>query len=213
MKTWHTGYILLALAGLLLLAGCSSTWVVTSWSDDPNRSSGFRKPLVVAIANKQIIRKKFEDEFVRDLRTMGLDAVQSYRMFPEEDLKPDTIKAKLADTDRDSVLVMRLVDVKKETVDVPARTDMYSSGGGYSGVGYYNSGFDSYYARSYSTVTSPGYSYDFRVFVLETNLYDAGTRKLAGSVVTETHEPDSIDTAIKEFVREVLKSFRKYRLL
>ena len=197
---------------LLLLAGCSSTLVVTSWSDNPNPSSSFRKPLVVAIVNKQIIRKKLEDEFVRELRASGVDGVQSYQMFPEEDLKPETIKAKLSDTDRDSVLVMRPVDVRTETASTPVVNDVYTTGRGYSGSGY-SERFDSYYAQSYSVVTSPGYNYDFRVFVVETNLYDAGTRKLAATVVTETREPDSIDTAVNEFVREVLKNFRKYRLL
>ncbi len=137
MKPWHTGYLLSALTGLLLLAGCSSTWVVTSWSDEPNRTSGFRKPLVVAVADKQIIRKKLEDEFVRELRATGVDAAQSYRTFPEEDLTPDTLKAKLPGTDRDSVLVVRFVDARTETVIVQGKPEVMTPGGG-SGIGYYD---------------------------------------------------------------------------
>jgi hypothetical protein len=212
MNALKTGYVLLFLASLLLLAGCSTTKVVTSWHDDSYRSGALRKPLVMAIARKQVIRAKLEDEFVRELRAIGVDAVQSYKMFPElDELKADTIKDKLPGTDRDSILVTHLVDVKKETVYVPARTDVYPMGGAYSRPGYYDN-FGSYYGQSYTVVSSPGYSYEFKVFVLETNLYAAATDKLVWTVVTETEHTDSIDSAVKDFVGAVVKNVEKNKV-
>jgi len=206
-------HLLLLLTGLLFLSGCTSSRIVASWSDEAYRNGTFKKPLVLAIANKQIIRANLEDEFVKEMRAVGVDAIQSYRLFPGEDnLQPETIKAKLAVNNRDSILVMHLVDVKNETVQVPARTDVYATGGGYGGPAHYNS-FGSYYNQSYSVVSSPAYNYDFKVFVLETNLYDAATDKLAWTVMTETDEPASIDAAIREFVAMVMNNLRKNRLL
>jgi len=206
-------HLLLVLTGLLFLSGCTSSRIVASWSDEAYRNGTFKKPLVLAIAKKQIIRANLEDEFVKEMRAVGVDAIQSYRLFPGEDnLQPETIKAKLAVNNRDSILVMHLVDVKNETVQVPARTDVYATGGGYGGPAHYNS-FGSYYNQSYSVVSSPAYNYDFKVFVLETNLYDAATDKLAWTVMTETDEPASIDAAIREFVTMVMNNLRKNRLL
>jgi len=206
-------HLLLVLTGLLFLSGCTSSRIVASWSDEAYRNGTFKKPLVLAIAKKQIIRANLEDEFVKEMRAVGVDAIQSYRLFPGEDnLQPETIKAKLAVNNRDSILVMHLVDVKNETVQVPARTDVYATGGGYGGPAHYNS-FGSYYNQSYSVVSSPAYNYDFKVFVLETNLYDAATDKLAWTVMTETDEPASIDAAIREFVAMVMNNLRKNRLL
>jgi hypothetical protein len=204
-------YILLLLTGMLLLAGCSSTRVVTSWHDESYRSGVFKKPLVLALAKKEIIRAKLEDEFVRELRARGVDAVQSYKMFPEqEDLKADTIKEKLPGTDRDSIMVTHLVDVKKETVYVPERTEVYPTGF-YARPGYYGR-FGTYYSQSYNVVTSPGYSYESKVYVLETNLYEAATEKLVWTVVTESEQSESVDDALKEFVGIVMKDIEKNKV-
>jgi len=212
MKTQKFMNMLFVLTTTLALAGCSSTRLVTSWHDDSFRPGKFSRPLVVALVKKQVIRAKLEDEFARELRTIGVDAVQSYRVFPEqEELNPDTIRGQLPGTGRDSILVTHLVDVKKEIVNVPARTDVYPTGGMYAGPGYYNS-FGSYYAQSYSVVSSPAYSYESKVFVAETNLYDGGTDKLVWTVVTETEEPSSIDSAVTEFVGVVVKDLRKNRI-
>jgi hypothetical protein len=205
--------LLLLLTGLLFLSGCASTRIVASWSDEAYRNGQFKKPLILATSKKQIIRSKAEDGFVQELRAVGVDAVQSYKFFPGmEDLRPDLIKAKLYGSDRDSILVIHLVDVKNETVYVQGRTDVFATGGGYGGPAYYNS-FGSYYNQSYSVVSSPSYNYEYKVFVLETNLYDAVTDKLAWTVMTETDEPDSIDTAVREFVKVVMQDLRKSRVL
>jgi hypothetical protein len=213
MKTVQIRGFLLLLTCLLFLSGCASTRVTASWSDEAYRSGRFSKPLVLAIAQKQIVRSKAEDGFVQELRAIGVDAVQSYKLFPGMDeLRPDLIKAKLSGTDRDSILVTHLVDVKNETVYVQGRTDVYATGGGYGGPAHYNS-FGSYYNQSYSVVSSPAYNYEYKVFVMETNLYDAATDKLAWTVMTETDEPESIDAAVREFVKIVMKDLRKSQVL
>ena len=105
--------LLLLLTCLLFLSGCASTRIVASWSDEAYRNGQFSKPLILATSKKQIIRSKAEDGFVQELRAIGVDAVQSYKFFPGmEDLRPDLIKAKLSGSDRDSILVIHLVDVK-----------------------------------------------------------------------------------------------------
>ncbi|HTG80739.1 MAG TPA: hypothetical protein VL949_02280 [Geobacteraceae bacterium] len=202
--------VMLVLTCLLFLAGCSSTKIVTSWRDDSYRSGTFKKPLVLAIATKQVVRAKLEDELVRELRALGVDAMQSYRIFPEQEgLSADTIKAKLPGTDRDSILVTHLVDVKKETVYVPARTDVYPTG---ETMPLYYDRFGTYYAQSHSVVSSPGYSYEAKTYMVETNLYNAGNEKLVWTLVTATEEPGSFDAAVKDFVGTVIRGLEKNKV-
>jgi len=200
--------LVLLLACLLILGGCSSTRLVTSWRDASFQGGQLRKPLVMAIVQKQIIRAKLEDEFVSQLRTMGVEAVQSYKFFPDQQgLDHDTIRARFPETGCDSVLVTRLVDVKKETAYVPGSTQVTS----YGGPGYYDN-FGSYYANSYTVVSTPGYTYDYKVYTLETNLYEARDEKLVWTAVTETEEPASVDAALKEFAVIVTGNMKKNNL-
>jgi hypothetical protein len=127
---------------------------------------------------------------------MGVDAIQSYKTFPElNGLKIDKIRAHLKETGLDSVLVTRLVDTKKETGYVPATS---------------TTDFGSYYTGSYTTTYSPGYTYDYKVFTLESKLYKAQDEKLIWTAVTEAEEPpDSIDDSLKAFAEIVTNDLKK----
>ena len=202
----------LVLISLSLISGCSSTRVVASWHDDSYSGGNFGKPVILSTAKQQIIRAKLEDELVRGLRTIGVEGVQSYRLFPEPaTLNPEMVKNLLPGTDRNAILVVHLVNIDKETVVVPGRTDIYPTGGAYAMPAYYNR-FGTYYAQSYSVVSSPGYSYESNIYKVETNLYAADTEKLIWSVITETEDPDTIDSGLKELVREIVKDLQKNRV-
>jgi len=195
-------YCLLLLLTSLLLAGCSSTRIVTSWHDETVPGGTIKKPLVLALAKKQVIRAKLEDELVQELRAGGVDAMQSYQVFPDlSEATPARIKARLAELDRDSVLVSHLIDVKKETVNV----------GGYTVPAHYGR-FDSYYAVSYQVVRAPSHSYVSKIYAIETNLYDARNEKLVWTAATETEDPSSVDSAISEIVKVVMKNIQQRRL-
>jgi len=161
-----------------------------------------KKPLVLALAKKQVIRAKLEDELVRELRAGGVDALQSYQVFPDlNETTPAIIKHRLPELERDSVLVSHLLDVKKEMVNV----------GGYTVPDHYGR-FDTYYAQSYTVVRAPSHSYVSKIYSIETNLYDARNEKLVWTAVTETEDPGSVDTAIDEIVKVVMKNIKQSRL-
>lgn len=208
------GFISLVLAGFLL-SGCSATRLVSSWHD-PSLSAGWTgKPLVIALAKQNTLRHKIEDEYVRQLAVLGVDAEQSYRTFPDETkIVPEAVRAKLPEMGRDSVLVTHLVDVKKETVYAPSTTEVYPAGRWYLGGNrpfYYNS-FGGYYNHSYAVVSRPGYTYDYEIYVVETNLY-AASDKLLWTATTETKEPGSLDDAIRDFVGVITTDMKKSGLI
>lgn len=204
-------FIMLVLAGIFL-SGCSTTRLVSSWHDPSVTAGGVGKPLVIALANENVLRQKIEDEYVRQLAELGVDAEQSYRIFPDEkQIVPETVKAKLPELGRNSVLVTHFVDVRTETVYVPPSVDRFPTGrwyfGGHQRPTYYDR-FDSYYNRSYSTVRSPGYTYNYKVYVVETNLY-AASEKLLWTAITESDESNPLDSAIRDFVRVIAGNLKK----
>ena len=153
-----------------ILAGCSTTKIVVSWQDSTAPAQALKKPLVIAIVPKQLIRSKLEDEFVSSLHQLGVNAVASYTIFPEmQSITPASVKASIPSIGCDAILVTHLVDVKQETVHVPARSDMYGSGGVYGGPAHYGS-FDSNYARSYGVVAAPAYNYAEKYYKVETSI-------------------------------------------
>jgi hypothetical protein len=198
--------VLLALV-VTVFSGCSTTTLLTSWNDSTVQSYTLKKPLVVAIVRTPLIRKKLEDEFVKSFQKIGINAVPSYTIFPEiGDLAPDAVKARLPSIGRDSILVIRLLDVKQETVHVPARTDVYA-GGGYARPAYYGS-YGGYYANSVSIVSSPAYNYVEKKYVAESNIYDAIDGKMIWTGATETEDTKSIDSAVADFTTILMKDIR-----
>ena len=211
MRSYKFRWFLLSLVSTLIFSGCSSTRLVTSWHDEMVPSGTFKKPLVVAIANKQVIRAKLEDEFVRELRANGIDGMQSYKTFPDlKETEHTNIISGLSGLGRDCALVTRLIDIKKETIIVPGQTTVYPVGG-YIGPSHYNR-FRTYYVESYNIVNSPAYSYESKTYVMEANLYDAHSEKLVWTAYTETESPQSIDSAVKDFVKVVMKDITKTKL-
>jgi hypothetical protein len=203
-------FISLLLAGLLL-SGCAATRLVSSWHDPSLPTGGAAKLLVIALAQQDLLRHKIEDEYVRQLAEVGIDAKQSYRIFPnEKQIVPETVKAKLPEIGRDSVLVTHFVDVKTETVYVPPTIERYPTGPWYSGGNrpYYYNNFGSYYNHSYAIVSRPGYTYDYKIYVVETNLY-AASDKMLWTAITESEESDSLDAAIQDFVEVVTADMKK----
>jgi hypothetical protein len=210
MGTRKTGcLLLLALIGSLMLVGCTpSTRLLASWHDPSYRPGTLHRPLVLAVARQPAVRAKLEDEFVRQLRADGVDAMQSYELVGTV-VGPNLIaqvKDKLPAAHRDSVLVTHLVDVKTETVFVPS--EGYGPYYGYSYPAYYDR-LGAYYAHSYASVGEPGYTYEYRTYELETNLYDAATDKLVWTVSTESEAPGSLDDAVHDFVGVVMKDIKE----
>ena len=210
MKRFLSFFLLAAVVSIM--NGCSTTKIIVSWQDGSTPAPALKKPLVIAIVPKQLIRSKLEDEFVSSLRQLGVDAVASHTIFPEmQAVTPASVKAAVPSSGCDAILVTHLVDVKQETVHVPARTDVYGSGGVYGGPAHYGS-FDSYYARSYGVVTTPAYNYAEKYYQVETNIYSVKEGKLLWTAATETEDTGSMDKAIEDFTRVIMKDLRKRQI-
>jgi len=186
---------------MLALAGCApaTTTLVGSWRA-PSYEGTLRRPLVVAVAQSRYVRVRLEDDLVLGLRRIGVDAVASHTIFPDHEPSVPDIADELPSTDRDSMMITRLVDVKTETSFVPSEP-----------VGP-NDSWSAYYMESAKVVRTPPYTYQQKKVVVRTNLYSLANGKLVWSATTDNEAAPSLDSAISAFVDVVVADAEKSRV-
>jgi len=178
---------LVVLVGLLL-SSCATTIVTAVWKDE-SFTGPVKKMAVIGIFKTPAIRNSFEDEFSRQLRTHGVEAVPGYTVIPVDDQSDkDIVASKLRNLGTDYVLVTRLVD--KRTVQT------YVPGQAYVVPGYYRS-WGGYYQYAYT----PGYMVQDVYAYAETNIYDVKNDKLIWSARSETEISGVNQELIQSFVK------------
>src|SRR4030065_1197039 len=67
----------------MLITPCATTKLTSAWKD-PLYQKQPHKIMVIGVAKKPVNKRIFEDEFVRQLKARGTDAVASYTVMPDE---------------------------------------------------------------------------------------------------------------------------------
>jgi hypothetical protein len=192
------------LTGAMLVTACASTQLTSVWKD-PSYQARPAKVMVIGLAKRPEIRRLFEDEFVRQLKERGTDAIASYTVLADQQQNDQAaIAAKVKELGADSILLTRLVS--KKTVQ------FYVPGTVYAPPPYYGS-WSTYYGNSYSTMYSPGYVGEDQYAVIETNLYEAGNDKLVWTATSETMLGDSNRGLIAAYIEVMVKAMSYNKLL
>ncbi|WP_236848783.1 hypothetical protein [Candidatus Thiodictyon syntrophicum] len=188
--------VVLALLSALLGAGCSSTTQLTStWRDPGAAPRPYRNLLVFGIAANGNVRRAYENNFVVALRARGVKARAGHDLLPEGGLgEVNAVKRVVGQSGADGIIVTHLVGATAQTVVVSPRS--------YVDPNLYGSLYP-YYQRVFGYVTEPGYYATYPVLQLETNLYDAARQKLVWSTRSETMDPGSETTTIKDVIAAV----------
>ncbi len=93
----------------ILVAACTSTKFISVWKDDTYQGKPARI-MIVAESNKPALRRMLEEEFVKELKKHGTDAISSYALLPDQSLtERGAIYAKAREDGADAVLATRLV--------------------------------------------------------------------------------------------------------
>jgi hypothetical protein len=175
----------------LMFAACASTQLTSVWRD-PSYQARPEKIMVVGVARNPINRRLFEDEFVRQLKSRGTDAIASYTVIPDKQQDDqEAIANKVKELGADTVLITRLVSKKIVQVYVP--------GTAYYPPPYYGRWPD-YYGYGYRYMYTPGYIAEDQYAIIETNLYDAKSDKLIWAASSETGIGDSNQNLIQSYI-------------
>lgn len=192
----HSLCCIIAVTLLTLVNSCASTSLTSVWKDSTYNGGPLKKVLVIGVFQKEEAESFFDDEFVRQLKSKGIDAVSGYSVLPEGGI-PDkeTIETEIKELGIDSVLVTRLVDVRDagryETY--PTRVDTQ---------------FFDYYVLCCQTTVSPGY-----VVLLETKIFEAKNDKPIWSALSESSFDRSLENTLKSFIPAIIKNLDDKKLI
>lgn len=175
-----------------LLTACATTELTFVWKNDKYTGGPVRSIAVVGLSQKPAVRDLFEDEFVRELKAHGVDAVPSYTVLLSHELADRELAiAKIKTLDTDSVLATRLLNRKMVQTYAPT---VYTFPNYYwDRPGYYG------YAITGGQVTL-----DEEVVLLETNLYDVKTGQLLWTARTDTWLADAQQTLVRGFAKTII---------
>jgi hypothetical protein len=201
----RSGVAVLLAAFCTLFAGCAATRVQQVWRDESFHGTPPNKVFIIALVNNQTARRQIESEFAKRCKARGMAAAESFRTVSADDLGSnaarDAVVVALQKTGAESVIITRVIAIRKETETIPGMTitrgfgmptGSYGAWGGYSAV-----------VASFPGPTAPttqGYSYEQRFLVMETQVFDVGTEKLVWAVRTETRLNGSPQEEIVPYV-------------
>lgn len=197
---------------LLLIAGCQTTKITSSWRAPDMQAKEYKKILVLALINNpdRRLRESMEDHLTNDLRNIGYDVVTSHEEFGPGAFTGMTeaeALGRMSQKGIDGVLTIVLLDKEKERYYVPGR--VY-----YSPYFYYQNRFWGYYSTMYSRVYSPGYYVVDTKYFWETNFYEIGNgQKLLYSVQSQSFEPGSAASLGHEYGQLIVNDMVKRNML
>ena len=196
-----TGLFLLCLA-LLQLSACQTTEVLNTWSDEPQTQT-FSKVLVIAVLKERVYRDLLEQKLVAALQADGINAEAASNLFPDAEVMDEAMTdTAMKQSGADSVMVIRLVDTRKEVVYTPGTTYVPGGYGGRYSMGYYG-----YYGGGYSVISTPGYTTEYNIATAETTVFSAASNKRVWSTLTETTET-SVNSAINSYIKVIGKAVK-----
>jgi hypothetical protein len=187
----------------LALSGCSTatTPIVSEWRNPAYASGPFKRIMVGGPSGQTSVRRNFEDEFVVQLRAVGVDAMPSYQYLSEDEIDENKLKQAAEKARADAVLFVRSVKTEQKT----------NYGTAFPNVSFGIAGPNVGAAWSGLPVASGPYRYT--EYTLDTALYDGAKNELVWSGTTRTAEPENVQTAIKSYVEAVIKALDGQNLL
>jgi len=194
---------ILAIA-VLVLSSCASTELTNSWRSPDYKGGALKKIFVVGVSKQAALRRTFEDEFVKQLKGAGVDAIASYTSVPQP-AEADAARLKQAarGSGADGILVTRLVRAGTDPQFTPA---FHPTPG---------SSFDAGYPAVWTGYHEPAAAPTPETVVLETNLYGGGDEfVLLWSGTTQTFAPSGeLQKDIQGFGELVIERLRKEKLI
>jgi len=196
---WKTGRRSVATVLLLGLglAACSSFTLDNVWRAPDFSGPPARKVLVVGVSQSESNRRIFEDGFAQALQASGVVPVTSYGPMPEPGkVSNERLKAAVAQSGVDAVVLTRLVRVDKQVSVMQPAVPM-----GYRG-GYYG-----WYGAAWAA--GPAMVDTYNVVSFETTLWDVKREAVIWSGVTEAIESTNVAKSTAAMAKVLIDRMKK----
>jgi hypothetical protein len=196
---------LLSTAAALFVVACATTTIRDAWTDPAWRGNAFRKVVVLGVVRDTTERRVFEDLMVKRIEAAGAEAVPAYRYLPSGAKADEATLDRVVRESGASALVMsRIRSIDRRTEVVPV---MVPGPGPY--VGPYGPGWYGFYSGWYPTQEIRQYD----IAVVETSVFDAATRHVVWTGVTETYQPTSVAQDGPGFADVIVKALQQRGIL
>jgi hypothetical protein len=192
---------------LLLTGYAFSTKIKSAWKapDATPESFQYKKALVAAIIKDKFIRKVAEDKAVKMIKTNGKDAVPSYLVFGETEVKDkDQAKTLIEGQGFDAAIVMKYVS---STDDIKYEDEEDDE------IFYPYNQFWGYYSYGWGAVYNATADIDDLRVLIETRFYSLKDDKLIWAGVSETKDPKNPAKIVGEIAEETTKYLQKQGLM
>jgi hypothetical protein len=187
----------LAICFIIAATGCAGTKLVDPWRDPAYRGP-MHTVFVLGMVTDRGPRGLLEEEFVRQLKEHGADAVASTSILSDEGIPPrETLTAKVREIKADSVLVTRFI--RKGSAETHSPSRIYAAPG--SVEAEWETFTDPVVAED---PVQPEATYDYSVAVMRTTVYSVATGTPVWSSTSETKYQGSMLRHIKPFVHAIV---------
>ena len=202
MKLSHARLIIIATFVMMVLSACSGTQLTSKSVEQDKSVKPVSDILVIYVGSDENTRKYFENKFVAQFKSMGVDAVSSTEaisMPSNLQIEEDAIRRAVVHYESDAVLITHLTDLDRKEV--------------HNRVNPAEFGFIGYYGRLYAYHHDPGYVGTSTTVHLESNLYRVETEKLMWSGETKTWNKETKGEIIEGVIKAVVADLKKNELI
>jgi hypothetical protein len=204
-------YAVLGLTLLLLISGCRSSQITSSWKAPETRPQSYSKILVLALVrdNDRQLQESMEKHLAGDLQNMGHTAISSLQEFgPKafDNTEEEEALKQLRGSGFDAVVTIVLLDKEKERRYVPGHPY-------YTPYGIYYNRFWRYRSTLYFRIYEPGYYVTDTRYFWESNFYELEAQKLLYSTQSKSFDPSSTETMGHEYGKLIAKNLVKEGVL
>ena len=208
-------FISLLLAAILATAGCT-TKIKSEWKDETFQPGKIRNVLVIAAARADAVRRFGESELVKDLRSRGVNAVESFTVLPDAGIDDarfrEAVVVKIREGGIDAVLIVRSLGSRTETESSQATIIYTAPYASYDAWYSYYAFAPDWVYPSLSPSSATGITYDRDYITMEASLYDAHSEKLVWQLRSETLVAGLPEEQIKPYAGLVVRKLFGARL-
>ena len=200
--------------GILTITACSSTRFVDSWKNKEITAFQPQKLLVIGMTENLTARKIFEEKLKEQFVRHGINAYessvaidQSFTASERSEEEIEAMKEQLLQEDFDAVVITAIVGVDDKTIH---RSGYYTFG--------YNRWyrFGPYFYRFQDIYYTPDYYDDYKVFHIETSIYNIKgdeDKSLVWVGTFDIVDPVNITSTVKDYVARIIAQLERENLI
>jgi hypothetical protein len=208
-------YRLSAMMILIIFATCSSPKESTDvWINKEKIKGKTYSNLFILVVTADIqARVRLEGDLSNVATARGLKTVKSVDVMPfdiDNPTKPtkEEVVSKVKASGCDAVFIASVLKKEDRMKYTEGRT-AYTPMTNYTPAGNYYA----YYSGTYSTTSTPSYYTQDKVYIMQSNLYDAATEEKMWAVNSEVFNPSNIDAFSKSYTKTLISKLKKARLV